>query len=84
MTPEQLKIRELEKKIERIELEKEISKKGYGSVDVGLTEQFELIEKLNQSHKAKYPVKLSLCDVFNVHRSSFKYWAVRDNEYFSR
>ncbi|WP_284209232.1 IS3 family transposase [Thalassotalea eurytherma] len=77
MTPEQLKIRELEKKIERIELEKEILKKGYGSVDVGLTEQFELIEKLNQSHKARYPIK-TLCDVFNVHRSSYKYWCLRD------
>ncbi|MBU2991565.1 IS3 family transposase [Psychrosphaera sp. B3R10] len=78
MTPEQIRIRELEKKIERIELEKEIPKKGYGSVDVGLTEQFELIEKLNQSHKARYPIKL-LCDVFSVHRSSYKYWLKRDN-----
>ncbi|WP_370661057.1 IS3 family transposase [Psychrosphaera algicola] len=78
MTPEQLRIRELEKKIERIELEKEILKRLYGSVDVGLTEQFELIEKLNQSHKVRYPIKI-LCDVFGVNRSSFKYWLKRDN-----
>ncbi|TLU59453.1 IS3 family transposase [Thalassotalea litorea] len=77
MTPEQLKIRELEKKIERIELEKEILKKGYRSVDVGFTEQFEIIEKLNKSQKSRYPVKV-LCDVFGVHRSSYKYWQRRD------
>lgn len=53
------------------------SKKGYSSVDVRLPEQFELIEKLNQSNKARYHVK-TLCKVFGVHRSSYKYWRVRD------
>ncbi|WP_194091422.1 IS3 family transposase, partial [Vibrio hibernica] len=77
MTPEQLKIRELEKKIERIELEKEIPKKGYRSIDVRLTEQFELIEKLNKSNKNKYSVSI-LCTAFGIHRSSFKYWQRRD------
>lgn len=76
MTPEQLKIRELEKKIERIELEKEILKKA--TVDVRLPEQFSLIEKINQSNKTKYPIS-KLCDVFQVHRSSYKYWVNRDN-----
>ncbi|WP_286263180.1 hypothetical protein [Thalassotalea atypica] len=51
--------------------------KGYGSVDVGLIEQFELIEKLNPSHKAKYSTKL-LCDVFDVHHSSYKCWHLGD------
>ncbi|MBU2280752.1 MAG: IS3 family transposase, partial [Gammaproteobacteria bacterium] len=72
MTPDQLKIRELEKKIKRIELEKEIPKKGYSSLDVGLVEQLKIIAKLKQS----YPVA-RLCQVFGVHRSSFKYWNQR-------
>jgi putative transposase len=41
-------------------------------------EQFLLIEKLNQSNKIKYPIT-TLCDVFKVHRSSYKYWVNRDN-----
>ncbi|MFT6753856.1 MAG: transposase-like protein [Candidatus Azotimanducaceae bacterium] len=32
MTPDQLKIRELEKRIARIEMEKEILKKGFGGI----------------------------------------------------
>ncbi|KAA1151069.1 IS3 family transposase, partial [Pseudoalteromonas fuliginea] len=75
MTPEQIEIRELKKQIQRIELEKDIFKKGYRSLDVRLPEQFSLIEKLNQ--RERYPVSL-LCSVFNVHRSSYKYWAIRD------
>lgn len=42
------------------------------SLDVGLLEHFSLIEKL----KTSYPVN-KLCDVFGVHRSSFKYWRQR-------
>ncbi|NQY89117.1 MAG: hypothetical protein HRT51_15490 [Colwellia sp.] len=42
------------------------------SVDVRLPEQFLLIDKLNQSNKIKYPIN-KLCDVFEVHRSSYKY-----------
>ncbi|MET6759189.1 IS3 family transposase [Pseudoalteromonas sp. NCIMB_1079] len=75
MTPEQIEIRELKKQIQRIELEKDIFKKGYRSLDVRLPEQFSLIEKLNQ--RKRYPISV-LCNVFNVHRSSYKYWAIRD------
>ncbi|MGR5469677.1 IS3 family transposase, partial [Vibrio astriarenae] len=42
---------------------------GYCSVDVGLTEQFSIIEKLKQSYSVA-----KLCKVFGIHRSSFKYW----------
>ncbi|MFN6972113.1 MAG: IS3 family transposase [Rheinheimera sp.] len=69
MTPDQLKIRELEKRIKQIELEKEILKKGYSSLDVGLAEQFTIIAQLKQSYAVA-----QLCRVFEVHRSSFKYW----------
>ena len=55
------------------------TKKGYGSVDVRLPEQLSLIEKLNQSQPKRYPVKL-LCEVFDVHSSTYKYWLVRDND----
>lgn len=48
---------------------------GYRSLDVRLPEQFSLIEKLNQ--RERYPISV-LCSVFNVHRSSYKYWAIRD------
>lgn len=33
--------------------------------------------KLSQSDKCRYSIKL-LCDVFGVHRSSYKYWRKRD------
>ncbi|EOF6267537.1 IS3 family transposase, partial [Salmonella enterica] len=44
-------------------------KKGYRALDVRLPEQFSLIGKL----RAQYPV-VTLCHVFGVHRSSYKYW----------
>ncbi|WP_420820646.1 IS3 family transposase [Serratia microhaemolytica] len=72
ITPDQQKIRELEKKIRRIEEENSIFKKGYSSLNVRLTEQFSLIENLKKS----YPVK-TLCQVFSVNRSSYKYWVKR-------
>lgn len=52
-------------------------KKGYRSVDVGLHEQLSVIEKLSQSDKRCYSIKL-LCEIFGVHRSSYKYWCKRD------
>ncbi|MGR5066712.1 IS3 family transposase [Photobacterium sp. DNB22_13_2] len=72
LTPEQIEIRELKKQLARLEEHNEILKKGHSSLDVGLTEQFSLIEKLRKS----YSVKL-LCEVFSVHRSSYKYWRQR-------
>ncbi|NJQ22355.1 IS3 family transposase [Pantoea sp. LS15] len=72
ITPEQIEIRELRKKIQRIEMENEIFKKGYRALDVRLPEQFSIIGKL----RARYPVA-TLCHVFGVHRSSYKYWKNR-------
>ncbi|WP_241324225.1 IS3 family transposase [Citrobacter freundii] len=69
ITPEQIEIRELKKKLQRIEMENDIFKKGYRALDVRLPEQFSLIGKL----RAQYPV-VTLCHVFGVHRSSYKYW----------
>ncbi|EAC1210771.1 IS3 family transposase, partial [Escherichia coli] len=72
ITPEQIEIRELRKKLQRIEMENEIFKKGYRALDVRLPEQFSIIGKL----RARYPVA-TLCHVFGVHRSSYKYWKNR-------
>ncbi|HDG1665699.1 TPA: IS3 family transposase [Kluyvera ascorbata] len=69
ITPEQIEIRELKKKLQRIEMENDILKKLYRALDVRLPEQFSLIGKL----RAQYPV-VTLCHVFGVHRSSYKYW----------
>ncbi len=42
------------------------------SLDVGLAEQLSIIEKLRQSFSVT-----TLCHVFSVHRSSYKYWRCR-------
>ncbi|HTF98042.1 MAG TPA: IS3 family transposase [Cellvibrio sp.] len=72
VTPEQQRIRELEKKIKRIETENEIFKKGYRSLDVRLAERFAIVKELKKS----YSVKM-LCEAFGIHRSSYKYWIDR-------
>ncbi|EFJ5457412.1 IS3-like element IS911 family transposase [Escherichia coli] len=72
ITPEQIEIRELRKKLQRIEMENEILKKGYRALDVRLPEQFSIIGKL----RVHYPV-VTLCHVFGVHRSSYRYWKNR-------
>ncbi|MEL2465405.1 IS3-like element IS911 family transposase [Escherichia coli] len=72
ITPEQIEIRKLRKKLQRIEMENEIFKKGYRALDVRLPEQFSIIGKL----RAHYPV-VTLCHVFGVHRSSYRYWKNR-------
>jgi hypothetical protein len=60
MTAEQIEIRELKKRIERIDIKNGYFKKGYGSVDARFLEPFSLIEKLNQSNQIKYPIN-KLC-----------------------
>lgn len=47
-------------------------KKGYRAFDVRPPEQFSIIGKL----RARYPV-VTLCHVFGVHRSNYKYWKNR-------
>ncbi|HHA0036577.1 TPA: IS3 family transposase [Yersinia enterocolitica] len=69
MTPEQIEIRELKKRLQRVEMERDILKKLYRALDVRLPEQFSLVEKL----RARFPVAV-VCNVFGVHRSSYKYW----------
>jgi putative transposase len=43
--------------------------KGYGSLTIRLDEKFSLVSKLKGSHCAK-----RICQVFDIHRSSYKYW----------
>ncbi len=60
ITPEQIEIRELRKKLQRIEMENEILK-DYRAPDVRLPEQFSIIGKL----RAHYPVSHSaMCSGF--------------------
>ncbi|WP_439653998.1 IS3 family transposase, partial [Vibrio azureus] len=75
LTPEQIEIRELKKRIAELEEHNEINKKGYSSVDVGLTEKFLIIKRLKQSYST-----LKLCRIFGVHRSSYKYWLERPKD----
>lgn len=49
-----------------------VSQEGYRTLDVRLPEQFSKIGKL----RAHYPV-VTLCHVFGVHRSSYRYWKKR-------
>jgi putative transposase len=53
-------------------MENEILKKGYRALDVRPPEKFSIIGKL----RARYPVA-TLCHLFGVHRSSYKYWKNR-------
>ncbi|WBJ95874.1 IS3 family transposase [Shewanella sp. MTB7] len=69
LMPELLKIRELERKIIRMERENDILKKGYCSLGVRLSQRFVIVENIKQS----YPVK-EVCDVLGIHRSSYRYW----------
>ncbi|QPG61924.1 IS3 family transposase [Pseudomonas sp. BIGb0427] len=66
LTPEQQKIQELEARINRLEREKSIFKKGHRALDDRGTRAFALIDQL----RAEEPVDL-LCSVFEVTRSCY-------------
>ncbi|UVM55431.1 IS3 family transposase [Pseudomonas sp. B21-012] len=66
LTPEQQKIQELEARINRLEREKSIFKKGHRALDGRGTRAFALIDQL----RAQEPVDL-LCSVFEVTRSCY-------------
>ncbi|MCE2596733.1 IS3 family transposase [Motilimonas cestriensis] len=75
MTPDQVKIRELERKIKRLEEDNTIPKKGFSSLDAGLAQRFALIRELS----AYWGVE-RLCKAFKVNRSSYRYWVERRHE----
>ncbi|NKI72811.1 IS3 family transposase [Collimonas pratensis] len=64
MTPDQQRIQELEARIDRLEREKAILKKGYCALDVGRDRTYEIIDKVCHND----PVEL-VCAVFDVPRS---------------
>ncbi|MGE8436648.1 MAG: IS3 family transposase [Pseudomonas palmensis] len=66
LTPEQQKIQELEGRINRLEREKTIPKKGHRALDGRGTRAFALIDQL----RSEEPVDL-LCSVFEVPRSCY-------------
>ena len=53
-----------------------LGEKGYRSLDVRLDERFSLVDKI----KGSYTVSLA-CEVFEVNRSSYKYWAERSYQF---
>ncbi|MDF5981970.1 IS3-like element IS222 family transposase [Pseudomonas aeruginosa] len=66
LTPEQQKIQELEARINRLEQEKAILKKGYRSLDVGRTRSYALIDQLSEQESVEV-----VCSAFDVARSCY-------------
>ncbi|MCC0222413.1 IS3 family transposase [Pseudomonas aeruginosa] len=66
LTPEQQKIQELEARINRLEREKAIFKKGYRSLDVGRTRSYALIDQLSEQGAVE-----GGCSAFEVARSCY-------------
>ncbi|MBG6610417.1 IS3 family transposase [Pseudomonas aeruginosa] len=66
LTPEQQKIQELEARINRVEREKAIFKKGYRSLDVGRTRSYALIDQLSEQESVEV-----VCSAFDVARSCY-------------
>ncbi len=66
LTPEQQKIQELEARINRLEREKDILKKGYCSLDGGRVHTYALIDRLRE----QAPITL-VCCAFDVPTSCF-------------
>ncbi|MGA4533623.1 IS3 family transposase [Ectopseudomonas chengduensis] len=66
LTPEQQKIQELEARIDRLEREKSIPKKGYRSLDVGRVQSYALIDQLSERESVEV-----VCSAFDVVRSCY-------------
>ncbi|HCW0465851.1 TPA: IS3 family transposase [Pseudomonas aeruginosa] len=66
LTPEQQKIQALEARINRLEREKAIFKKGYRSLDVGRTRSYALIDQLSEQESVEV-----VCSAFDVARSCY-------------
>ncbi|EMW3871508.1 IS3 family transposase [Pseudomonas aeruginosa] len=66
LTPEQQKIQELEARINRLERERAIFKKGYRSLDVGRTRSYALIDQLSEQESVEV-----VCSAFDVARSCY-------------
>ncbi|EPX1707606.1 IS3 family transposase [Escherichia coli] len=72
ITPDQQRIRELEKQVRRLEEQNTIFKKGYRVLNVRLAERFTIAARLSDSHTV-----VSLCSALEIHRSSYRYWRKR-------
>ncbi|EIW8473882.1 IS3 family transposase [Klebsiella pneumoniae] len=72
ITPDQQRIRELEKQVRRLEEQNTIFKKGYCALDVRLAERFTIVARLSDNHTV-----VSLCSALEIHRSSYRYWRKR-------
>ncbi|EFJ3050113.1 IS3 family transposase [Escherichia coli] len=72
ITPDQQRIRELEKQVRRLEEQNTIFKKGYRALNVRLDERFTIAARLSDSHTV-----VSLCSALEIHRSSYRYWRKR-------
>ncbi|EFM9835198.1 IS3 family transposase, partial [Escherichia coli] len=72
ITPDQQRIRELEKQVRRLEEQNTIFKKGYRALNVRLAERFTIAARLSDSHTV-----VSLCSALEIHRSNYRYWRKR-------
>ncbi|EJB6283025.1 IS3 family transposase [Escherichia coli] len=72
ITPDQQRIRELEKQVRRLEEQNTIFKKGYRALNVRLAERFTIAARLSDSHTV-----VSQCSALEIHRSSYRYWRKR-------
>ncbi|EBV7177926.1 TPA: IS3 family transposase [Salmonella enterica subsp. enterica serovar Birkenhead] len=72
ITPDQQRIRELEKQVRRLEEQNTIFKKGYRALDVRLAERFTIAARLSDCHTV-----VSLCSALGIHRSSYRDWRKR-------
>ena len=66
LTAEQKRIQELEARVNRLEREKAILKKGYRSLDVGRTESSALVDQLREQESVDM-----VCEVFEITRSCY-------------
>ncbi|WKD50559.1 IS3 family transposase [Microbulbifer spongiae] len=73
-TSDQQKIQALEARINRLEREKEIPKKGYRSLDVRRDESYALIDRLSEQESVEV-----VCKAFDVPRSCYYEYKSRKN-----
>lgn len=78
LTPEQEKSVTLKRKLSVLKKKRKFEK-SYRFLDVRLPKQFSRFVKLKKSYTVKW-----LCELFGVHRSSYRYWVNKDKTLSSK
>lgn len=71
MSPQEQRIRELEKKLKDAEMERDILKKSHGHLQQGTEMRFQFIEK----NRSSFPAK-KMCQVLDVSPSGYYRWRI--------